>query len=190
MSAYIVSRGHIAYLVEAGRRWGTGSPAVCRPLQWYGGRSQYAFEGAGGNTPPPRQRNAAEVGQMLWDENIRSIHARYPDTVGNLANAPGITGENYRYRAHSITSSTRLIAPDIAGVVMACRCFAYQACETDDWEQSEAHGYIEALKDRALERLSKDAHWGAPPTWDAYFYADEDDLAEVMGYEGQGEVKQ
>ncbi len=152
MSAYIVDRGHIAYLVEAGRLWS----AAGSPLRW-GPSWEYAFEGTGSGRVGGH-RNAAEVGQMLSDENVRSVEDRYP--VG-LTRLIGIV----RYTEHVVP--TGLPEPDPAQVIAACNCFAYQACETEDWETSEAYSYIEALKGMAISRLPGVAskRWGAPKSW-------------------------
>jgi len=44
----------------------------------------------------------------------------------------------------------------------AIACFDYQACETDDWQQSEAFAFCEALRDRAINKLPgySEAKWG------------------------------
>jgi hypothetical protein len=49
-------------------------------------------------------------------------------------------------------------------VLKACACYAYQSCEHSGWEASEAHAFIQALKDKAVRTLPGygDAVWGAP----------------------------
>lgn len=160
MSAFIVDRGHIAYLVQAGKVWNT--PRT--PVTW-GRYHNFGLSGGSAKT----QRTPAEVGQMLWDENIRSIQYRYPDTKENLDNAPGPCGESFRYSDHRVPRNVPFVDP--VQVVKACDCFSYQSCETDDWELSEAYTYIEALKRHAMRRLpgSEEAEWGAPKAWVEFF---------------------
>jgi hypothetical protein len=166
MSAYTVDRGHIAYLVEAGRLWSTARS----PLRW-GPSWACSFEGTGSGKVGS-QRNAAEVGQMLSDENVRSVEHRYAGGVS--------ADEIVRYTEHVVP--TGLPEPDPAQVIAACNCFAYQACETEDWETSEAYSYIEALKGMAISRLPgvASARWGAPESWsDALSASDEPKNEEV-----------
>ena len=144
MSAYIVDRGTIAYLVEAGRHFDTASS----PMRW-------------------GQLNPVEVGQMLWDENIRSIEYRYPDTRASKDYPGAPCGDSLRYSEHRVPPGATFTVPQ---VIMTAKCFAYQSCETDDWERSEAYSYIEELKRLAVESLAgdEDTQWGAPSEWEEY----------------------
>jgi len=84
MSAYIVDDFHIVYLVAAG---------MCRSIVRYHGslswvwdidRTANTYERA--TLPVTDYGRAAEVANMLWAENVRSVAARYPNdkTVGDL----------------------------------------------------------------------------------------------------------
>jgi hypothetical protein len=163
MSAYIVDRGTIAYLVEAGRHFDTASS----PLIW--SKATKAIAGSCGAQAVlvPGMMDPAEVGQMLWDENIRSIEYRYPDTVASKDYPGGPCGDSLRYSEHRVPPFRIFTVPQ---VIMTAKCFAYQACETNDWERSEAHSYIEALKSLAVESLAhaEGTQWGAPSNWVEY----------------------
>lgn len=92
MSAWIVSNGHIDVLVNA--------------LAAYG-----LLEG------DPRA-----VGQDLWEENYRSVNARY-----------GRSDETPAYVLHT-TEAT--LHP--AAVLKAISCYDYQSCEHYEWDDSAA----------------------------------------------------
>jgi len=99
--------------------------------------------------------NAEEIGQQLVDENYRSINARYAErTEGHFGKAP----------TYKIKITKALEKPDLEPVVIIkqCHCYAYQACETDNWEQSAAFAIIEAIQDAAIRKLPgyEAAPWG------------------------------
>ena len=103
-----------------------------------------------------------QIGQVLLAENERSVCHRYPDcTPGD---APGTIGEEaigYRFRPlaelATLPHNTKLV-----WIIKNCDCFDYQACETDDYEQSIAHGIIEAIRARAVRSFLEydNAPWG------------------------------
>lgn len=147
MSAYVVSRDHIRFLVAAAR-----SHRIVRQygMYWY-------HDGKSNKLDAHDRDQASHIGQMLWDENIKSINARYPDTVGKLDNMPGPVDETFIY-AHS-ADWPREITP--VQVLKACNGYEYQACEHDGWKDSEAHAFIEALKNAAVRALPgyEEADW-------------------------------
>ena len=70
MSAYIVDRETIQYLVQSGLEAGFQHHQG-RKMRWYhDGESHWLDD-----------RNASDVWQMLWDENIKSVAYRYRDTA-------------------------------------------------------------------------------------------------------------
>ena len=72
MSAFMVDREHIAYLVTAASRLGLTASTEAK---------------------------TEIVGQMLWDENRYSIEYRYPDCL-KTGNYPGPIGETFVYEKH------------------------------------------------------------------------------------------
>ena len=93
---------------------------------------------------------------LLADENARSVNARY---VGHPAQAAVTFNERLSFYA------------DLSEVqvLKACACYTYQACETDDWERTEARELVTAIEHKAIRRLPgyEDAEWGID-----YGYAD------------------
>lgn len=154
MSAYVVDREHVVYLVEAAMR-----------LEGYGGGLHWGWgrETVGTYIPaelrPGDYDEAVRVGQMLWNECIRSVSARYPDEP--VTDLPGVEGEDYTFTRRDLDPFLRI---DPVQVLKSCSCYAYQSCEHDGWETSEAYAFIDALRHRAIASLPgyEEAAWGAP----------------------------
>jgi len=91
--------------------------------------------------------NATEIGRILLDENERSVRYRYP---GNDANdLPGSIGQdaakyNFRRWPHPVPALV---------ILKACDGFDYQACETDNYEQSLAAVIVRKIREYAITRL-------------------------------------
>jgi hypothetical protein len=103
-----------------------------------------------------------QIGQVLLAENERSVCHRYPDCIPG--DAPGTIGEEsltYRFRPMAelatLPHTTKLV-----WIIKACDCFDYQACETDDYEQSITHAIIESIRAKAVHSFIEyeNAPWG------------------------------
>ena len=93
---------------------------------------------------------------LLAQENARSVNTRY-------AGHPAQEAVTFDERLSVYADLTEV------QVLKACACYAYQACETDDWERTEAHDLVTAIERKAIRRLPgyEDAEWGID-----YGYAD------------------
>jgi len=80
--------------------------------------------------------HAQEIGQKLVDENYRSVNYRYQEA-----------GQPHEYQHRNVRSLTPV------EIIKLCGCYEYQACETPDWESTEAHAILEVIKSRAIRRL-------------------------------------
>jgi hypothetical protein len=78
-----------------------------------------------------RDQTESEVGRILLAENARSVGYRYRE-----AQDPAALTYVYRATKREYTPSQAL---------MAIRGYEYQACETPDWDRSEAHAFCRAL---------------------------------------------
>ena len=150
MSAYMIDRNHVRYLVGA---------AMSRRIQGCSNAFRWRF--ADGELYGTDTAKATELGQMLWDENRRSIEHRYPDTVEDFDNAPGPIDETYIYSQFQVAPFPDY---DPVQVIKACHCYEYQACEHPGWAGSEAKAVTDALLAAAVRALPgyEDAEWGAP----------------------------
>ena len=126
MSAYIVDRNHILYLVEfaVAMREHRG-----RCFRWYHDGEAYELT----------DFNATEVGQMLWDENIASVAHRYRDSIFDGPGRPSDDDLVFLHRMPDYDWS-------VAQVLQSADCYAYQSCEHPGWGSSNAKAFIDALR--------------------------------------------
>lgn len=131
MSAYVVSDYHINALVT----WAATRHGNDRVTYYWEGRSRDVRE------------NPKRIASVLYAENVRSVNARY-----NECDTP-----SFRYRP--IALGYAKLTP--VQVLKACNCYEYQACETDDWEQSEACAIINGIREEAVSALPgyEEAEW-------------------------------
>lgn len=153
MSAYIVSRAHIRYLVSAAQSYTLFQHHGHLSWVWDIDRNAGTYKRAEIHRGDSDRANA--VGKMLWDENIRSVRYRYPNTE----NLPGPIGESYEY-VHDWTYDgeqyvrvLHLLRIDPLAVLKACDCLDYQSCEHPGWDGSEANAFLEALRKAAYRAI-------------------------------------
>lgn len=79
---------------------------------------------------PFEQKSDDELGRMLLAANYESLAARYHDTIDEKAI------ESYRHEPRTFPVVT---------LIKAAHCYAYQACEHEGWEMSDAKKYIDDL---------------------------------------------
>lgn len=151
MSAYIVDREHIAFLVCAAM-----SRSISRhTFTWYIKADQRNEQLGSGDL-----EKAVEVANMLWLENIKSVSHRYPGE--SSATLPGPIGGEFVIEAKHLPLWWAGFKP--VNVLKACDCYEYQSCEHDGWESSDACAFINRLRAAAWHSLAgyDDAAWGAP----------------------------
>lgn len=150
MSAYMVDRSHVRFLVTAARLYSMKG----RTFQWF-------HAGKWTRLDASDRAQLGALGQLLWDANLRSIETRYPDTVGAPDRLPGVIGETYIY-AHASDFPYNLVTA--VQVLKSVSCLEYQSCEASDWEASEARAVCKALESAAIDALPgyDAAAWGAP----------------------------
>ena len=140
MSAFVVSHDHIDALLTFVR--------YERDLQERLGH--YSDLGAAADL--------TDIGRVLLKECERSVAHRYSD--GDLPGKIGEHAEDYYFKTFEPFLRME-IGKKVAWVVKACRCFDYQSCETDDYEESVAHKLIRQIEARALTNMPhyEDAPW-------------------------------
>ena len=150
MSAYIVDRNHILYLLAS----------AVSPVITPHGRLAWFHEGEWSEVHPGDLERAADVANMLWRENIASVSARYPNE--SSATLPGPCNEDFVIRPADCLASFGPLNP--VQVIKSCDCYEYQSGEHDGWKTSEAHAFISALRTAAESALPgyDEAVWGAP----------------------------
>lgn len=145
MSAYIVDKNHIDYLLEAAVTFERGR------FNWYHNQEQHQLKGY-----DDESRRA--VGQMLWDENVKSVMARYPSDSPEELPGPGLP--TYQYEPANVC----WMKMDPVQVLKAVACYEYQSCEHAEWGTSSAQVFVHTLRGIAIRALPgyEAAQWGAP----------------------------
>lgn len=141
MSAYLVQSDTIDVLVAAADRWRVTFPN--RP-----GTNAAELHACS---------HRDEAGQLLWDENQRSVNARYAETD---------TAPVYSWT--SLDLDRAAVAMPIPVLVLASvRCLRYQSCETDDYDTTPAAVFLSRIEAEACRRLidTYNAPWGFSRTW-------------------------
>lgn len=113
MSAFVVSQEHIAALVVQERDW-----------YWYWNGEAH-------------RDNRQQIGQMLWDENHRSVNYRYQEETPNRL-----------YLHDRVEEPLSAVAR-----LKLLNCYEYQTCEHPEWESSKAYAYCQALRDHLINEL-------------------------------------
>ena len=92
---------------------------------------------------------ATERLKMLRAENNASLAARYP------------TNPDTQTHGRESATLTGVDKINPVQVLKAIACYAYQACEHDAWETSEARAFCEQLKAHAIANLPgyREAAW-------------------------------
>ncbi len=149
MSAYICDKEHIVYLVAA---------AMSTRINPHGGPFRWRYNDESHKLPGDFDR-AAEVANMLWCENIKSVSHRYPNE--SSASLPGPIGKVYVTAPEDFPVFARI---DPIEVLSAVACYEYQSCEHPEWRDSEAFAFCESLKESAFRVLPgyERAEWGEP----------------------------
>lgn len=150
MSAFIVSKNHILFLITAAL-----SRNICTyGFTWHHNKQHHEL-------PPGDFKRAADVGNLLWQENIRSVSHRYPGE--SSATLPGTRG-NDGFVITEADIAAVFDRADPVQVIKSCDCYEYQSCEHDGWPDSEACAIITKLRREACNSLPgyHAAEWGAP----------------------------
>jgi hypothetical protein len=132
MSAFVVGNDHIAAMTELAVGRGASTDAV------------YWDEKGDGVCKRIQREDFDRIGQLLLDENVRSVNYRYKaDDVGVFVDPPYLQGPTA-----------------VEGLSMVV-CYQYQSCETPDWEQSAAYRLCEAIIHKLIRHLPgyDDAPW-------------------------------
>ena len=132
MSAYQCSDDHVNALVTFGALRRTS-------YYWQGKRTDF-------------RGNEQRIALILQAQNARSVNYRYAHNVDAQCDDDPI---KYEIPAQA------LALPPVAFIKL-CHCYAYQACETDDWQETEAYAIIRAIQHAAMEQLPgySEAPWG------------------------------
>ena len=94
----------------------------------------------------PDQVSLDGLGQKLWAENYRSVYNRYQGPETALV-------PTFKHKTTAYLEPVELLK--------LLEGYAYQACECDDWQLTEAYAIVQALQGVAIRRLEgyEEANW-------------------------------
>ena len=160
MSAYIVSKQHIDYLVQAAevysREFGISYHKSEERSKQY--RKGAITSRAAWNTPEVTLGSNDDLGAMLWLENLQSVSERYPEDGDG--ERPGPVGlSTVTMLSYTYAMPKKLLTPVQA--LKALACYEYQACEHSEWKQSEAKDFCDGLRSALISALPgyEEAEW-------------------------------
>lgn len=158
MSAYICNTEHfVAMGIFASKRiGGYGCARLSVDPRYIEGMEEYI----NATIPDAAMRGATHLNDyelatvyadILYQENIRSVLARYPSD--DLQSAPGQSEkpEHIEVTAQDIASGAYRVKP--IDILSMCNCLEYQSCETDDYRQSLAWRLMESIRASAIRQL-------------------------------------
>lgn len=137
MSAWVVEQEHIRVLIWAGLKFRF---FVDQELKWYHDKAWHSLT----------ESNASVIGKMLLKTNVDSVNFRYDEK----SRTP-----TYKHRKPIHTSWS------VGEIFKSIDCYTYQSCERDDWKDSEALAFCNALKDVLISKVPgyQDGPWGIGP---------------------------
>jgi hypothetical protein len=153
MSCFIVSREHIHVLVDAAFRFmrthGASDFSFYTPLRnasesGTSKRFTYAFD------------EHDRLGAMLEAENLRSYTCRYGERTA--------TEESVKLADPYVHRPPRKKLTTIE-LLKAVHCYEYQACESTDWEFTQARAFCHSLERSIVCAMPgySEAPWGVEP---------------------------
>ena len=149
MSAFMVTENHIHALVQMALYGTTDRDTMAS--NWY----VLGIPGIGRLDA----ENAGQLGEMLTIQNLKSIHARYPNSVKAPETTPG-PHEHYWGHPYAFKGEHK---PRFTGVecLKLINCYTYQACEDEGWETSHAALFCRHLSEQIVSVLPgyDDAAW-------------------------------
>jgi hypothetical protein len=87
---------------------------------------------------------------VLTAENVRSLAYRYSDIGEERALASSYVFEPVNLASLVEGKRKPAVAAIATQIVKACDCFDYQACETPDYETTQAARFVAMVRNRAL----------------------------------------
>lgn len=151
MSAWLLDYAHIRYLVRAAMK--LPHP---HPLSWVWNIDPETGSYDRAVLRPGDYDEATRIGQVLVDENIASVRARYPSKP--------CEDREFVYNPSFVGLPK---ATDPVQVLKALDCYEYQSCEHAGWRSSEARAFVRFLRKAAI---------GALPGYDEAEWAIDDDV--------------
>lgn len=181
MSAYVVDKDHIDFMVQAAIAGGTDSQGwetAHGGFSWYHDGKRHAVKphlDVAEDGMHSEEIGPSVLGQRLVDECVRSVHGRYPEDDVDAGELPGPCDCYYLLpyvwepvstsQTLSIGAGLRPIIPAPESTVFIAHQlshYEYQSCEHEEWRGSEAFAFCQAMREHLLAKLpgGESAPWG------------------------------
>ena len=188
MSAYVVDSATIDGIVAGALQYGRDGGPGFSFYRFFsdtatdrGGYSSHRFSPYASPDEAPSTFNPETIGRELWIENLRSIHARYPDTLeGGPVPGPGDFSE-LEALAYEYGPGARVVEVDPLGLLGVIRGYEYQACEHDGWKASIAKAFCDSVTFHVGHYLMESTE---SSTWTISDLAEIEGTLQVMPGEG------
>jgi hypothetical protein len=102
---------------------------------------------------------ASAYADVLYQENIRSVRARYPsDTWDSL---PGLIVKPLHIIVSGRDECSAKYRLPVVSILKMCDALEYQSCETEDYRKSVAFDLLDSIRGEAIHSLPgyDDAPW-------------------------------
>ena len=155
MSAFIVSKRHIDFLISAGLLL---DPS--HKLRW---------QSPGQEVDGTRERGEpwGPAAVSTYRERVRGLTHETADAVGHMLLTENHRSVNHRYDENDEPDGMYAFEPykgeiDPVAVLKQIACLDYQSCEHPGWNDSEAKAFLDALTWHAIPELRgyDGASWG------------------------------
>ena len=102
---------------------------------------------------------ASLYAEVLYQENIRSVRARYPGDKKDELPGPIIRSDHIVVSTSDVVQANYRLKP--VAILKMCDCLEYQSCETEDYRQTIAYRLLEQIRRAAIRELAgyEDAPW-------------------------------
>lgn len=156
MSAYIVNEETIKALAVFAASWDRSRSLNVNPL--YLRKANLIAADSGRLLDPCAQDELATFyALILYNENIRSVQYRYPNSSSNELPGPIERPDEIKIGWLDFQK------PETPVVLLKlCDCLEYQSCETRDWHETAAFELLERIRRAAIHKLPgyDEAPWG------------------------------
>ena len=161
MSTFICGDDHFKGLaIFASRRvggWGSAHLSVDpRYIKGLDPKGVYTDRGLENLT---RCELASLYADVLYQENIRSVRARYPEDKWDGLPGPIVKPIHIVVTIRDEVSAAYQLKP--VAILKMCDCLEYQSCETEDYRQTVAFDLLDDIRRAAIKALAgyEDAPW-------------------------------
>ncbi len=103
-----------------------------------------------------RDRHGSGAVSYYWGGRRREVRGD-EKRIASVLYAENVRSVNSRYKEHDPAHGFRFKwVPNVLNpidVIKACHGYTYQACETDDWDRTEAHAIVAGIIQSAIRAL-------------------------------------